>query len=151
MTYDIDVIERYEQPAAVVRGHADQAHLAEFVGAAFREVASLVEREDLAVAGAPIGRYRRTGDGEFDIEAGFPVAGAAAPAGNIAIVALPGGLAARTLHVGPYEGLAAAYDAMAVWVYAHGYVPDGQPWEAYLDGPDVPDPRTEVYFPVRRA
>lgn len=149
--YDVEVIERPEQPAVVLRGHADSAHIAEFVGRAFGETAAVVEQEHLSFAGPPFGRYLPTGNGEFDIEAGFPVSGSATPQGNVDIVTLPGGLTAHTMHVGSYEGVGAAYEATATWVAEHGYVTSGPPWETYLDEPSVPNPRTEVFFPVRRA
>ena len=151
MTYDIDVVQRQEQPAAVVHGHADTAHIAEFVSHAFSAVASVVEQEHLSYAGAPFGRYAPHQDGSFDIEAGFPVAGAAVPEGEVEIVMLPGGPTARTMHVGPYSGIGAAYAATSAWIAAHGYAVAGPPWESYLDGPEVANPRTEVCFPIRRA
>ena len=151
MSYEIDVVERPEQAAAVVRGHADSAHIAEFVSHAFGAVASVVEHEHLTYAGAPFGRYTPHQDGSFDIEAGFPVEGAAVPEGEVDIVTLPGGLAAHTVHVGPYSGIGAAYEATGAWVAAHGYAVAGPPWEAYLDGPEVASPRTEIWFPIRQV
>jgi effector-binding domain-containing protein len=150
MAYDVDIVERQEQPSAVVRGNADIAHLPEFLGRAFGEVAALVQEEHLAFAGPPFGRFTPTGDGRFDVEAGFPVAGPVRPGGTVDVISLPGGLAAHTVHVGAYDGIAAAYEATASYVHKEGFLPNGLPWETYLDGPDVANPRTEVYFPIRQ-
>jgi uncharacterized protein (DUF302 family)/effector-binding domain-containing protein len=59
---------------------------------------------------------------------------------------------ARTVHHGDYTGIGAAHEALAEWIFTHGYRSAGPPTETYLAGPDtVPDPtdyRTEVSIPV---
>ena len=64
---------------------------------------------------------------------------------------LPGGHAARVLHQGPYDGVAGAYEAAEKWVVENGLRPSDAPWECYLDGPDVAEPRTEVFLPCVEA
>lgn len=149
-TGTIEITERTAQPAAVVRGHVATDGIAAFVGGAFGEVAELLEREHGDVAGPPFARYHRTPDG-FDVEAGFPAAGPFEPAGRVQRDDLPAGPTAMVMNVGSYEGIAAAYEALMAWVTEHGYVPDGDPWESYLDGPEVPEPRTLISVPCRPA
>jgi effector-binding domain-containing protein len=55
------------------------------------------------------------------------------------------------MHVGDYAGLGAAYEAATAWLTDNGYVVTGEPWECYLDGPEVPEPRTEVFIPCTEA
>ena len=150
MAYDVDIVERQEQPSAVVRGVADPGHLPEFLRRAFGEVAAMVQQEHVAVAGVPFGRFTPLGDGSFDVEAGFPVDGPVRAVGDVDVTTLPGGLAAHTVHVGAYDGIVGAYEATARYIQAHGFAANGRPWEAYLDGPEVANPRTEVYFPIRQ-
>lgn len=145
-TGTIEITERTPQPAAVVRGHVRADQIPAFVGGAFAEVAALLEREHGDVAGPPFTRYHVTEDG-FDVEAGFPAAGAFEPAGRVVRDDLPGGPTATLLNVGPYEGIAAGYEAVFQWLSAHGYTPSGDPWESYLDGPEVPEPRTVISIP----
>lgn len=148
MDYQIDVVQREEHQAAVVRGYSDSAHIAEFLGHAFRETATLVEREHLAYAGHPFGRYVPTGDGGFEVEAGFPVDGPATAKDDVEIVMVPGGPAVHTVHVGPYHQIISAYEATSAWARANHFAPVGPPIETYLDGPHVANPRTEVFIPV---
>lgn len=150
MSYQVEIVDRPEQTAAVLRGHAAGADIGPFLTEAFGSVAALVGQQRLTYTGPPFARYTPTEDGSFDIEAGFPVAGPATSRGRVEIITLPGGPTARTLHVGPYETVGAAYEATAGWLQEHGYVAVGTPWEAYLDGPGTPNPRTEVCVPVRR-
>ena len=62
---------------------------------------------------------------------------------------MPGGRVATTLHVGDYAGVGSAYDAASQFLTDEGYEVAGAPWECYLDDPEVPEPRTEVFMPCR--
>ena len=151
MSYEVTLADLPEQRTAVVCGHADTSDgIADFLGGAYGEVMGLVERQHLQPAGMPFGRYRITADG-FDIEAGIGVEGDLRPEGRVEASTLPGGRTARTVHVGAYSGVAAAYEAVAGWLKDNGYVSTDAPWECYLDEPSVPKPRTEVFFPCREA
>ena len=150
MEYGVTLEQRPEQPAAVVRGHVTVEELPAFLGGAFGEVAAALGAQQLAPAGHPFGRYRLV-DGGFDVEAGFPSSAPVSAVGRVEPTVLPGGAVATTMHVGSYDGVAAAYQAVTDWVEASGYVVAGDPWECYLDGPEVAEPRTTVCFPCREA
>lgn len=149
MTYEVELVQLQTQPAAVVRGHVTVADIPAFIGNAFGEVIQTLSGQGLAPAGPPFARYHPSGDG-FDVEAGFPASGMVHTAGRVIACELPGGPTARVLHRGDYGGVAAAYDAASEWVTAHGYVESGAPWECYLDGPEVAEPRTLVCLPCRQ-
>ncbi len=151
MTYEVQLVELAEQPAAQVRGQVGLDGIGEFLGPAFGEVLALLERQSLHAAGPPFGRYRPNADGGWDVEAGFPATGPVAAEGRVEPTALPAGQAARTMHVGPYSGVGAAYEAVTNWLSSNDYVPAGATWESYLDGPSVANPRTEIFFPVTAA
>ena len=57
-----------------------------------------------------------------------------------------------TVHVGPYDGVAEAYERIATWAEEHGTTTSTDPWEFYLTDPtEQPDPstwRTEVFVPL---
>ncbi len=146
MTYEITVEERPEQTAAVVRATVRLEELAGFLGQAFGEVAGVLARQGLFPAGPPFGRYRMVDDG-FDAEAGFPSSGPVTPEGHVVPVVLPGGEIAETVHIGSYDGVAAAYGAVMEWLGETGREATADPWELYLDGPEVAQPRTVVCFP----
>jgi effector-binding domain-containing protein len=151
MITEIELVDLQEQPAAVVRGHVKVSGIREFLGAAFGEVLELVTRQQVGLAGAPFGRYQPTKDGGFDVEAGFPVHGEVRPEGRVVGTSLPGGRAGRILHVGSYDTVAGSYGTLTDWLIDNGYVVAGTPWECYLDGPEVPEPRTEIFVPCHEA
>ena len=84
--------------------------------------------------------------------AGFPVGGPFEPADGVDAMALPAGEVAHTTHLGPYDDLPAAYDALRAAVEAEGraLADDAPMWEEYLSPPDTPpeQTRTEVYWSV---
>jgi effector-binding domain-containing protein len=151
MRYEISFVDLQTQPAAVVSGHVPHDGIPAFLGTAYTEVARSLAEQGMAPAGPPFARYRPSDDGGWVVDAGFPVPRAVTASGGVRPAELPGGRVARTLHVGPYEGLANAYEATMSYLVDEGYVPAGAPWETYLDEPGVPAPRTELFVPCSRA
>jgi effector-binding domain-containing protein len=150
MRYETQFVDLEAQHTAVVRGHVTIQDLPEFLGPAFGEVIVLLDKQGLHPTGAPFGRYHPAGEG-FDVEVGFPVSDVVEAAGRVEPSTLPGGRVARTMHVGSYGEVGAAYEAARSWIIDEGYVPTSEPWESYLDGPEVANPRTEVFMPCERA
>lgn len=72
------------------------------------------------------------------------------PAGRkLGVRTIDGGPAAVVVHVGPYEELAGAYQALGTWIEEHGHRIAGPPQETYLTGPDEPGPPvTEIRMPI---
>lgn len=64
--------------------------------------------------------------------------------------ATPAGLAAMTIHMGPYQLLGNAHAAIREWCAANGHALEGTNWEVY--GHHEEDParrRTDVYYLLR--
>jgi hypothetical protein len=148
--YQVELVELQSQPTVFVRGHVETAGIPGFLGTAFGEVMQLLDDQHLTPAGPPFARFRPVA-GEFDVEVGFPSAGSVRPAGRVEAGELPGGSAASVLHRGDYGAVGAAYEFATEWLDTNGYVTAGEPWESYLDGPEVAEPRTLVRFPCRLA
>ncbi|MFM1726305.1 GyrI-like domain-containing protein [Rhodococcus sp. PAM 2766] len=150
MSYDIRLEDRVARPAAVMGGDVSVDDIAGFVGTALREVATAARRAGIDLAGPPFARYRPLPGGAWNVEAGFPLARAIAPAGRVEPTSLPAGPVVATVHVGSYDTVEPAYIALTSWVTEHGYGTVGEAWECYLDDPNVPEPRTEIVMPVTR-
>ena len=59
---------------------------------------------------------------------------------------------ATTTHVGPYEALPQAYEAIQAWMQREGREPANHVmWEEYVTGPETPSAqtRTIVYWPLK--
>lgn len=150
-TYEVHGEIRQSQPTAVVTATLPVAAIGPWLAKSYGAIASALAAHGSVPAGPPFARYHQLGDGMFSVEAGFPVVTAVDAADGISPSALPGGPVAVTTHIGPYEEMPPAYEALAAWVGDHGGAPAGDPWEVYLGDPSVqPDPaawRTDVVQP----
>jgi effector-binding domain-containing protein len=93
--------------------------------------------------------YHDGGDGNALVEFGVQVATPFdddSPDG-VQSSATPSGTVARTLHVGPYDGLAAAHEAVRSWCAEHARAIAGPAWEIYGDwDEDSAKLETEVLY-----
>lgn len=160
-TYDIQTEVRNAQVTAVARTTLGVAEFGPWLSKSYPVIAGQLATGHAGPAGPPFARLRALGDGRFDIEAGFPATGPFDISGSfdggteVMQSELPGGRVAVTTHVGPYDQIEPAYQALAAWLIEHGGEPVGDPWEVYLSGPPTePDPaswRTEILQPYRQA
>jgi len=103
-------------------------------------------------AGPPYAAYYNDDMENLDIEAGFPVARELEGRGDIEAGEMPGGKAATCMHIGPYDDIEAAYNAMSKWIKEHGLEPTGVAYEMYLNDPDEVPPeelQTQILFPLK--
>ncbi|MGH2994210.1 MAG: GyrI-like domain-containing protein [Solirubrobacterales bacterium] len=155
MPYPIKTTKLKPQPIAAARVTTPPSQLAGAFREVLPEVASYLQSVGATPTGPPFARFFDYTEEEADFEAGFPVA-EPVPGGDgrVASGELPGGRAATTIHVGPYEGLQQAHEAIGEWVLANGHDPAGPVWEVYVTGPpDESDPskwRTELVWPLRK-
>ena len=60
---------------------------------------------------------------------------------------LPGGLVATTMHLGPYDRLGEAHDALHRWCRENGHALAGPSWEVYGHWDDDPERlRTDIFY-----
>ncbi len=152
-TYEVVPVTRTAQPAAVCLATLPVAELPTWLGKAFSTVAEFLATLGSHPSGPPFARYHPLGSERFEVAAGFPVPTSIEGAGDVQALVLPGGPAASTVHVGPYDAMMPGYQAVAAWVAEHGGDVVGDPWEVYLSDPAAqPDPstwRTEIVQPYR--
>ena len=152
MAYTIDRIELRAQPVLLVRRRVPHSQIAAALGEILGSVFLHAQRSGAALAGQPFTRYIEWGPGVLTIEAGLPVVAAVSGEGAVRADTLPGGPAASTTHVGPYDGLTAAHAAVQLWIEEHALSVAGAPWEVYVTDPaEHPDPRdwrTQIFWPL---
>lgn len=157
MQYDITVKTLEPQPTVTIRRQCRTGDVGETLDEILPAVHAYLVRLGIQPAGPPFTRYHDFGGGKegekpVDLEAGLPVKSAIVGEGEIQAGELPGGMVARTWHVGSYETLPDAYQALRNWIKARGQNPSGPPWEIYWTDPEKePAPvqwKTEVIWPI---
>ncbi len=154
------VAERAEEPYVAIRASVTMAELAGLADR-FGEVFAWLAERGVAATGAPFFRYHVIDmERRLAVEAGVPVQAAIAGDERITAGLLPAGRYATCMHVGPYDGLIGAVDALLRWADAQGIefdassAEDGEHWgcrlEIYRTDPSQqPDPtkwETELAF-----
>jgi effector-binding domain-containing protein len=137
---------------AVKRFTATADQIGPLVGEAFGAVYHFVGRHGLTPVGAPIACYVMGSGQDFDVRAGCEVGVPVQPEGDIEPYLLPGGPALTTEHVGPYDELPKAYEALEAHARETGHDLDMTVmWEEYLTGPEVPpdQTRTVIHWPLK--
>lgn len=155
MSYNIDRVDLAPTPVLYIQSRVDRNAVAETLGQSLPAVYGHVMASGLAMAGPPFVRYTDQSPAFITLEAGIPlVETPPAPPADSGIEAgeLPGGPAASTIHVGPYDTIPAAHEALDRWMADNDALPGGHPWEVYLTDPaEVPEPaewQTQVIWPL---
>jgi effector-binding domain-containing protein len=155
MGYDIQISRESGRHVAVSSFEAPPDQVGEHQAAAFGAVAAYLARAGVDITGPAVSRYEPAGDNGFRVSSGFVVAGDFPAGDGVEHLRLPECEVGTTVHVGPYERLGDAYEALRRGVQNAGREIDepGPMWEEYLTGPETPPDqmRTVVTWPLTPA
>lgn len=151
MLYEIREQQEPDRHLAVRRFTASPDQIGALMRQAFGAVYQYLGRHGLPPMGPPVGCYEMGAGTTFEVRAGCVVAAPIEAEGDIEPFFLSGGTTLVTEHVGPYDELAKAYDALEAHALEFGKELDrGVMWEEYLTGPEVPPERmrTVIHWPL---
>ena len=124
----------------------------EVMGPGISEIFGALAAQGVAPIGAWFTHHRRRPNATFDFAICVPVAKPIVPSGRVVNGELPAARVARTVHLGPYEELGAAWGEFHAWIAAQGHTSRTDLWECYLrgpeSGPDAASWRTELNQPL---
>jgi effector-binding domain-containing protein len=152
MLYEIREQQEPDRHLAVSRFTAGPDQIGARMGPAFGSVYAYLGRHGLEPLGPPFGCYEMGAREAFEVRAGCVVADPVEAEGDVEPFFLPGGPALVTEHVGPYDALPKAYEALEAHAREFGQELDPNlMWEEYLTGPEVPPEqmRTVVHWPLK--
>jgi len=140
-------------PVAAVRSVVAPEDVPAFMSDALALVATALREAGIAPAGPPFARYFAAVADGLVMAAGFPVGEPFLGAGVVRPDELPAGLAAVVTHLGPHQGLEAAWNTLRRQADAMGRRLGEDPWEVYVIGPgsgvEEAAWRTELVWPLR--
>jgi effector-binding domain-containing protein len=151
MAHECDVKEQSSQPTLAIRTRTPVGELSQVLGQAYGAIAQYVGEVGGQFAGPPYVAYYNDDMEDLDIEIGLPVAPQLPGKDEIEAEEIPGGRVATCIHVGPYDEIESAYEALVHWVAENGYESTGVAYEFYLNDPaETPaeELMTEIMFPL---
>jgi hypothetical protein len=143
MTYAIDNRRLEPQLIACVHRRAKLGDLKTVVPQACGDSWDLVKKLGIK-GGRNVAVYL---DGEINMEIGQEVAAPFSNTGELVCSSTPGGEVATTAHIGPYDLLGKAHEAIRQWASDHKRTFAGPNWEIYGHWTDDPTQlRTDVFY-----
>ena len=151
MTYQCELKEQPAQPALSIRTRAAVQDLPQVFGKAYGAIMQYLGELGEQPAGMPFAAYYNMDMQNLDIEIGFPVSRQLPDKDGIQASQLPGGKWATVLHIGPYDQVTPAYNALSQWTKDNGYEATGVVYEVYFSEPETPpqEIRTLIMFPLK--
>jgi len=150
--YTVEVKKVTKQSVMSIRAQCHVAELGAVLAEILPEVWRYLRKNGVSPSGPPFTRYHGFDSDKVDIEGGLPVASPLPGEGRIVAGLLPAGDVATTIHLGPYDKLPEAHDALHTWLSEHRKNSAGPQWEVYWTDPGLePDPskwKTELMWPI---
>jgi effector-binding domain-containing protein len=147
MAYEIRVEHVEPRTIASVRRRATIPQLPAVVPPACGEVWDYIRAAGIEHPGRNLAVYRDGEEGQLDVEVGVEVAGPFTGDGTVSCSATPAGTVATTVHLGPYDRLGEAHEAIVRWCRDHHHDPAGPNWELYGHWDDDPEKlRTDIFY-----
>jgi effector-binding domain-containing protein len=143
MTYAIENRRVEPQLIACVHRRGKLGDLAKVVPAGCGDSWNLVKKLGIK-AGRNVAVYL---DDEINMEIGQEVWASFQSTGDLFCSSIPGGEVATTAHIGPYDRLGDAHQAIRQWAADHKRTFAGPNWEIYGHWTDDPNQlRTDVFY-----
>jgi effector-binding domain-containing protein len=151
MTYQCEIQEFPARPTLSIRTRTNIEGLPEVISTSFAAIGKAMGQNGERPAGPPFAAYYNMDMQDLDVELGFPVSRSLPGAGDIQASEIPAGKFAACVHIGPYNEIEPAYQALSTWIEEQGYKTSGVAYEFYLNDPaEIPPEalQTQIAFPL---
>ena len=134
-TYEVGTEVVEARPVVEVRVEVAPNELSRKFAEVFGAIYPYVAEQGATPSGAPYGCYHEFGPDRVVVDIGVPVSQALPPSGDLKSTELAAGPIAFTTHVGSYQHLQRAHDAVKRWIDRNGKRVLGVPCDQYEVGP----------------
>ena len=128
MVHEVSVEYRESLPLAVIRRRVPQHQLSRVVPDGCGRVWSLLKQHGVTGAGRHVAVYL---NGNIDLEVGVEISGTFTGVAEVVRSETPAGKVASVAHLGPYQELHRAHQAVRQYCADHGHELAGPNWEIY--------------------
>ena len=136
--------------AAVVPVTVPRSEIRNVMGPGIGEAVAAAQAQGIGPSGPWFTHHLRMDPKVFDFEICVPTTAEVKPTGRVVPGEWPATTVARTVYVGPYEGLGAAWAEFDAWIEAQGHKAGGELWEVYLAGPESGDDASKYRTQLNR-
>ena len=153
MSKGYEIVGLQSQHVMTIRRDIEPTHMARALSEILPEVWQHVAKCGGMAVGPAFSRTEMTPGGLLGLEAGFPVAAPVPALGQIQPKELPGGDAAKAVHMGEYVNIPHTRKELLHWVLEQGREPAGPAWSCFVNDPahhsDPAKWETHIYLPLR--
>jgi effector-binding domain-containing protein len=137
------IVRTDAQLTAIIPFTIPREEMRNVMGPGLKELMATIAAQGITPAGPWFDHHLKMDPDIFDFEISVPVRAPVVAAGRVRPSQLPAATVARTVYVGPYEGLGDAWDEFVDWIIAEGHTPAPNLWQCYLTAPESnSDPST---------
>ncbi len=148
------IVQTDAQLTAIIHLTIPREEIRNVMGPGINELMATIAAQGIAPAGPWFDHHLKMDPDIFEFEISVPVTAPVVAARRVRPSQLPAATVARTVYLGPYEGLGDAWGEFVDWITAEGHTPAPNLWQCYLTGPESnSDPttwRTELSRPLIR-
>lgn len=151
MMYECALKNLATQLVVSVRSRTTAQDLPALLAQTYLAILQHLEQAGVEPAGPPFVAYYNLDMQDLEVEIGFPVQQRTSDSGTVQNSEIPAGRYATTLHIGPYNCMEGAYEALNAWIGQNGFRPTGTAYEFYLNDPRDVEPKdlqTRILLPL---
>ena len=146
------IIQTTAQLTAIIHFTIPREEMMNVFGPGVGELMDTLAAQGIAPVGSVFTHHLKITPDIFDFELCVQVSAPVVATGHVKPSQWPAMKVARTVYLGPYEGLPDAWGEFMRWIETEGHTPAPDLWECYVVGPhSSPDPttwRTELNRPL---